>query len=107
MADSRKDGVRGILMEISGLFAKLADCLNADECKTPEEVQPELPFTEEGKPEITLEQVRGVLAAKSRDGYTEEVRKLIVGFGADRLSGIDPKDYGEVLKKAEEIGHAG
>ena len=105
MAEKRKDEIREILLGISELIAKLADCLKVEEDN--EAVQPGLPFTEEKKPEITLEQVRAVLAGKSRDGFTEDVRKLIVGFGAQRLSEIKPKDYEAVLKAAEEIGHAG
>ena len=107
MAEERKKEIREILLGISELFAKLANCMRVEEDNVPEMVQPELLFTEEKKPEITLEQVRGVLAGKSRDGFTEEVRKLIVGFGAQRLSEIKPKDYEAVLKAAEEIGHAG
>ncbi|MFC2739610.1 MAG: rRNA biogenesis protein rrp5 [Prevotella sp.] len=47
---------------------------------------------------ITLEQVRGVLADKSRNGHTAEVRAIIQKYGADRLSDIDPKDYPAVLQ---------
>lgn len=53
--------------------------------------------------EITLEQVRGVLADKSRSGKTAEVRAIIQKYGADRLSGIDPKDYPAVLADAEVL----
>ena len=49
--------------------------------------------------EITLEKVRGVLADKSRDGYTAEVREIINSFGAERLSEIDPGNYAEILKR--------
>lgn len=55
------------------------------------------------QPEITLEQVRGVLADKSRSGKTAEVRAIIQKYGADRLSGIDPKDYPAVLADAEVL----
>ena len=58
---------------------------------------------EKEEPVITLEQVRGVLAEKSRDGHTAEVRAIIKKFGADRLSDIDPKDYAAVLKEAEVL----
>lgn len=57
----------------------------------------------EKQPEITLEQVRGVLADKSRSGKTAEVRAIIQKYGADRLSGIDPKDYPAVLADAEVL----
>lgn len=56
------------------------------------------------EPKITLEQVRGILADKSRCGYTAEVRVLITGYGVERLSEIDPAHYGELLRKAEGIG---
>ena len=69
-------------------------------------VQPSLPFDEPEEPAITLEEVRSVLASRSRDGFTAEVRKLITGFGAEKLSGIDPSRYGEVMKAAEAIGNA-
>ncbi len=55
---------------------------------------------------ITLEQVRSVLAEKSHDGYTDQVRKLLGKYGALKLSGIDPKHYAALLKDAEVIGSA-
>ena len=55
------------------------------------------------EPKITLEKVRGILAEKSRSGHTAEVRAILRKFGADRLSDIDPKDYGAVLKEAEVL----
>lgn len=57
------------------------------------------------KQSIPLEKVRGVLAEKSRDGYTAEVRAIIQSFGAERLSEIDPANYEAVLKKAEALGN--
>lgn len=56
------------------------------------------------EPEITLEQVRGVLAEKSQLGFTAEVRELIRKYGADKLSGIAPEHYAAVLKDAEVLG---
>ena len=35
---------------------------------------------------LTLEEVRAVLAEKSRSGHTEEVRELLAKHGADKLS---------------------
>ena len=55
--------------------------------------------------EIPLERVRGLLAEKSRNGYTTEVRSIIKSFGAERLSEIDPSDYEAVLMKAEALGN--
>lgn len=51
---------------------------------------------------LTLEEVRAVLAEKSRMGFTSAVRNLLDEFGADRLSAVDPKHYAELLSRAEE-----
>ena len=53
--------------------------------------------------EIPLEKVRAVLADKSREGHTAEVRAIIRKYGADRLSDIDPKDFPAVLAEAEVL----
>ncbi len=55
---------------------------------------------------ITLEEVRAVLAEKSHDGFTAEVRDLLQKYGAQKLSGVDPKHYAALLKDAEVLGHA-
>ena len=55
---------------------------------------------------ITLEKVRAVLAEKSHDGYTAEVRGLLQKYGAEKLSGVESKHYAALLKDAEVLGHA-
>ena len=57
------------------------------------------------KPVITLEQVRAVLAEKSHDGFTAEVRALLQKHGADKLSLIDPSEYESLMKDAEALGN--
>ena len=69
----------------------------------------EAPITEaqlEKKPELTLEQVRAVLADKSRAGHTAAVRDLLQKYGAAKLSQVDPKHYEALLKDAEAMGNA-
>ena len=53
--------------------------------------------------EITLEEVRALLAEKSHDGFTAEVRGLLEKHGGSKLSEIDPKKYHALLKDAEEL----
>ncbi len=55
---------------------------------------------------VTLEEVRAVLAEKSHDGLTAEVRGLLQKYGAQKLSGVDPKHYPALLKDAEVLTHA-
>ena len=60
---------------------------------------------EEPKPELKLEDVRAVLAEKSRAGHTAEVRALLKKYGAAKLSEIVPANYEALMKDAEVIGN--
>ena len=55
---------------------------------------------------LTLEQVRAVLADKSRQGHTAEIRSLLQKYGAAKLSGIDPAHYKALLADAEVLTDA-
>ena len=65
-------------------------------------VQPESKPT--SKP-LTLEEVRAVLAEKSRNGHTAKVRELLEKHGAAKLSEIDPQKYSALLAEAEVLGN--
>lgn len=52
---------------------------------------------------ITLEQVRAVLAEKSQSGKQPEVKALILKFGANKLTDINPSCYEELLKEAKVL----
>lgn len=54
-------------------------------------------------PQPTLEQVRSVLAKLAQDGHQAEVRDLIVKYGANRLSDVDPQHFKSLLKDAEGL----
>lgn len=55
---------------------------------------------------VSLEQVRAVLAEKSRMGMTAAVRNLLSEYGVDKLSELEPKFFNEILEKAEELNNA-
>ena len=56
------------------------------------------------QPDVTLEEVRTVLAGLSRNGLTAQVRELLKKHGADRLSEVNPAEYAAILKEAESLG---
>ena len=60
----------------------------------------------EKKPELKLEDIRVVLAEKSRTGHTAAIRTLLQKYGASKLSGVDPKNYEALLKDAEVLDNA-
>lgn len=52
---------------------------------------------------LTLTDVRKVLAEKSRNGHTAQVKKLLIKYGADKLSEIDPSKYAALLAEVEVL----
>ena len=46
----------------------------------------------------TLEEVRTVLVAKSREGKTAQVKMLLERFNAASLPEVDPADFAELLE---------
>ena len=63
------------------------------------------PAKKETKPELKLEDVRAVLAEKSRAGHTAEVRALLKKYGAAKLSETEPANYEALMNDAEVIGN--
>ena len=64
------------------------------------------PKEPEPKPAPTLEQVRAVLAEKSRAGHTAAIRELLQKYGVAKLSLVDPQHYEALLKDAEGLADA-
>lgn len=56
------------------------------------------------KPSLKLEDVRKVLVGKSREGYTKQIRDLLIKYGADKLSEINPKNYQTLLDEVSCLG---
>ncbi|MGI6700755.1 MAG: rRNA biogenesis protein rrp5 [Christensenellales bacterium] len=90
-----------LLNDVANQLSILADTLRTACSNTPAIEQPK----EVSKAKISLEQVRSVLAEKSRQGFTTQVKALINLHGAERLSDIDPEHFPDMLKEAKEIGN--
>lgn len=110
------------LRNAAGLLTDIADCLSQQTADSPapetpaesqEPVQdtqtapaePTVP-SEQIEPELTLEDVRGVLSDIARSGNREGVKSLLEKYGASKLSAIDPNDYAALLKDAEVLKNA-
>ena len=81
--------------EVANTLAEMFSTASADEA--PDAAAPV-------EPQLTLEQVRAVLADKSRMGFTAEIRSLLQKYGAPKLSGIDPAHYKALVADAEVLG---
>lgn len=76
----------------------------AKAAKTAPAKEPEPEKPAEPEKQLTLADVRAVLAEKSRAGFTEEVKALIAKHGADRLSEVPETEYAALLADAEVLG---
>lgn len=83
--------------DVANTLAEMCSTTSADEA--PAVAAP-------AEPVLTLEQVRAVLADKSRQGHTAEIRALLQKYGAPKLSGIDPANYKALLADAEVLTDA-
>ena len=81
--------------EVANTLAEMFSTASADET---------LDAAVSAEPQLTLEQVRAVLADKSRMGFTAEIRALLQKYGATKLSGIDPVNYKALVADAEVLG---
>ena len=89
----------GISRGLSELFSGADKNQKSDEPTTVTEEQSK---TAEEKV-LTLEEVRAVLAEKSRAGFTVQIREILVKHGAEKLSAVNPSEYEAVLKEAEVL----
>lgn len=64
----------------------------------------EAPAPEEPEKKYTFAEVRKAFSAKSHAGYTEQVKALIIRFGADKLSAVKEEDYPAIMDELEAIG---
>ncbi|OXC29555.1 MULTISPECIES: hypothetical protein [Lactobacillaceae] len=80
---------------ILSLHELLSSNQNGEQCND------EQPKRDPIKDKVT---VRKVLAKKSAEGYTTQVKALLHKFGAEKLSDVDPKDYENLYYSAEGLG---
>lgn len=93
--------LRNAAQSLNAVADSLEALFSDSEPETPVQPAPPAPHPKS----ITLEQVRAVLAEKSRDGHTAEVRALLEKHGAAKLSEIAPKEYAALLAEAEALGN--
>ena len=99
------------LRKLSEDAAMIADALEGKTAEAPaqpeEPVKAETPVPDDPPvKEVTYEEMRAVLAEKSRAGYKAEVKALLTAHGVDHLSKItDPAERAAVIKEAEVIGN--
>lgn len=94
-----------IYLTLADGFEKLAAGYRTLAACSAEGQATEQPHVAEQKQEIkiSIEDVRAILAEKSQQGKTREVKALLMKYDAGKLSGVKPEDYEDLLKEAEVL----
>lgn len=97
---SKMSEIDQAIKDISNAAAVISDAASwlSKQLSNSEEDDPE-----PQKKELKLEDVRAVLAEKSRAGHTAAIRTLLHKYGANKLSDVDPQNYEALIRDAEEI----
>ena len=93
-----------LLMEIKEDAENLASSIGV--LLTALESDEELPKEEKIKQEektYEIEDVRKILADKSRLGHTAKIRELLEKYGAKKLSEIEPSNYKDLVADVEKL----
>jgi hypothetical protein len=89
------------LKGITGSLETLVKALNESADSEETEQKENTKEIEQGQP--TLEEVRAAMAEKNREGHREEVKAILLKYGANKLTALESKHYVEVLKEVGGI----
>ena len=93
------DGLRKLAADV----ADLASTLEGTEATSQKQ---DVPAEETPAKVYTYEEVRAILAEKSRTGYRAEVKALLTAHGVKQLSDVKtPEEFAAIVAEAEVIGN--
>ena len=95
--------LRDIAASINDIANWLTGAFSGDQ--EPEADAAPAPAAKEPEPVLAFEDVRAILADKSREGFTAQIRDLLQKHGAKKLSEVDPSHYKALIKDVEGLSN--
>ena len=94
-----------LLMEIKEDAENLASSIGVllKALESDEEVPKEGEEVKQEEKTYEIEDVRKILADKSRLGHTAKIRELLEKYGAKKLSEIEPSNYKDLIADVEKL----
>ena len=89
------EGLRGLAKAEGGTKDKTVKAQKAEKPETVAEVQQESP--------ATLEGIRALMAQKTQEGKSKEIRELLQKYGAAKLSAVKPENYPALMQEAQVL----
>ena len=99
------DGLRKLAADVADLAAMLeGPAAKTQEQDAPAEEPVPAPEQEVPAKVYTYEEVRAILAEKSRTGYRAEVKAILTSHGVKQLSDVKtPEEFAAIVAEAEAI----
>ena len=94
-----------LLMEVKEDAENLASSIGVllSALDSEEEIPKEQEESNQNEKAYEIEDVRKILADKSRLGHTAKIRELLEKYGAKKLSDIEPSNYKDLVADVEEL----
>ena len=88
------EGLRGLAKTEGGTKDKTV--------KAQKQEQPEKAEAQQESP-TTLEGIRALMAQKTQEGKSKEIKELLQKYGAAKLSAVKPEDYPALMQEAQVL----
>ena len=92
------EGLRGLAKAEGGTKEKAVKEQKQDTAKA----QPEKAEAQQESP-ATLECIRALMAQKTQEGKSKEIKELLQKYGAAKLSAVKPEDYPALMQEAQVL----
>ena len=105
---SKMSDMDATIKELRDIAASINDIANWLTGAFSGDTEPEAdaaPAAKEPEPVLAFEDVRAILADKSREGFTAQIRELLQKYGANKLSEVDPAHYKALIKDVEGLSN--
>ena len=89
------EGLRGLAKAEGGTKEKTVKAQKAEKQESVAEVQQESP--------ATLEGIRALMAQKTQEGKSKEIKELLQKYGAAKLSAVKPENYPALMQEAQVL----
>ncbi len=89
------EGLRGLAKAEGGTKEKTVKAQKAEKQESVAEVQQESP--------AMLEGIRALMAQKTQEGKSKEIKELLQKYGAAKLSAVKPEDYPALMQEAQVL----
>lgn len=96
------EGLRGLAKAEGGTKDKAADTGKAQK-QDATKAQPSTTEKAQQENPTTLEGIRALMAQKTQEGKSREVKELLQKFGAAKLSAVKPEDYPALMQEAQVL----